>query len=434
MTYEEALAFIHGTYKFGSKLGLENIKLLLEKLGSPEKSLKFIHVAGTNGKGSTCAFIQSVLIEAGYSTGLYTSPFIETFNERIRVNHTLITSDELAQLTFKVKLKVDEMVCEGHQHPTEFEVVTAIAMLYYQMKQCDVVVLEVGLGGRLDATNVIETPLVSVITPLDYDHMEYLGHTLSAIAGEKAGIIKAGGTTVTYPQADEAQEVIRTVCYSQKNALVEVSFKDLEILSVEFGSLHFNYQETSYEIGLFAPYQAENAVVAIEVLKVLKDVHRFSLTDEHIASGLKKAKWIGRLEIVSDNPFIIIDGAHNMHGIRGLAKSIDVLGKAYRLVGIVGILKDKDVEGMINVISPYLDQVITTKPDNPRAMSAEDLATYFDASKVIGHYESIKEAVDKVYDLVPIADRPTLYLGFGSLYMIGDIRSHVQRRMSTSQK
>lgn len=427
MTYEEALAFIHGTYKFGSKLGLENIKVLLEKLGSPEKTLKFVHVAGTNGKGSTCAFIQSVLMEAGYLTGLYTSPFIETFNERIRVNHTLITSDELAQLTFKVKLMVEEMVAEGHQHPTEFEVVTAIAMLYYQMKQCDVVVLEVGLGGRLDATNVIETPLVSVITPLDYDHMEYLGHTLTAIAGEKAGIIKIGGKTVTYPQTEEAQAVIRSVCQSQKNALVEVSFKELEIQSVAFGSLHFKYQGMPYEIGLFAPYQAENAVVAIEVLKILREKHQFSLTDEHIALGLKRAKWIGRLEIVSEKPFIIIDGAHNMHGIRGLAKSIDVLGNDYRIVGIVGILKDKEVDGMIEVISPYLDQVITTKPDNPRAMSAETLATHFEASKVLGHYESIKEAVEKIYELDAIAETPTLYLGFGSLYMIGEIRSHAQR-------
>lgn len=427
MTYEEALAFIHGTYKFGSKLGLENIKVLLEKLGSPEKTLKFVHVAGTNGKGSTCAFIQSVLMEAGYLTGLYTSPFIETFNERIRVNHTLITSDELAQLTFKVKLMVEEMVAEGHQHPTEFEVVTAIAMLYYQMKQCDVVVLEVGLGGRLDATNVIETPLVSVITPLDYDHMEYLGHTLTAIAGEKAGIIKIGGKTVTYPQTEEAQAVIRSVCQSQKNALVEVSFKELEIQSVAFGSLHFKYQGMPYEIGLFAPYQAENAVVAIEVLKILREKHQFSLTDEHIALGLKRAKWIGRLEIVSEKPFIIIDGAHNMHGIRGLAKSIDVLGNDYRIVGIVGILKDKEVDGMIEVISPYLDQVITTKPDNPRAMSAETLATHFEASKVLGHYESIKEAVEKIYELDAMAETPTLYLGFGSLYMIGEIRSHAQR-------
>ena len=172
MTYEEALAFIHGTYKFGSKLGLENIKTLLERLGSPEKELKFIHVAGTNGKGSTCAFVQSLLIEAFNKTGLYTSPFIETFNERIRVNHTLITSDELALLTEKVKIQVEHMVSQGLQHPTEFEVVTAVAMLYYQMHHCDVVVLEVGLGGRLDATNVIDAPLVSVVTPLDYDHME----------------------------------------------------------------------------------------------------------------------------------------------------------------------------------------------------------------------------------------------------------------------
>jgi len=425
MTYDEAIAFIHGTYKFGSKLGLENIEALLELLGSPHKTLKFIHVAGTNGKGSTSAFIHSVLIEAGYKTGLYTSPFIETFNERIRVNHNLITSDELADFTGQVKSKIDYMIEQGYNHPTEFEVVTAIAMLYYQMHACDVVVLEVGLGGRLDATNAIETPLVSVITPLDFDHMEYLGNTIEAIAGEKSGIIKIGGITVSCPQLLGAMRVIESKCLEMNNTLYRVDFESLEITHQDFGNLSFNYLGDAYDITLFANYQAENATLAIETLKVLIKHHGFNITPTHIKSGLKKAQWIGRLEIVSKHPFVIIDGAHNLHGIKGLAKSIEALGKSYRIVGVVGILKDKDVDGMLKVITPYLDAVIVTKPDNPRAMAAEELVTHFQDVEVLNVCESISEAVTAMYahhSKNIEASNQTLYLAFGSLYMIGEVR------------
>lgn len=422
MTYEEAIAFIHGTYKFGSKLGLDNIKSLLELLGSPQKKLKFIHVAGTNGKGSTSAFIHSVLVEAGYKTGLYTSPFIETFNERMRVDHDLIKGNELAELTTVVKEKIETMVALGHQHPTEFEVVTAIAMLYYEKHKCDFVVLEVGLGGRLDATNAIDAPLISVITPIDYDHMEYLGNTLAEIAGEKAGIIKAGSVTVAYPQTDEVMRVIQGKCHETNSKLYMADFSNLEVRDISFGKLSFDYFNESYEIGLFAPYQAENAALAIEVIKCLRFEYGVVVTDDQLKQGLKNAKWIGRLEIVSESPFVIIDGAHNLHGIRGLAKSIDVLGADYRIVGIVGILKDKDVRGMLDIITPYLNEVITTKPDNPRAMSAVELAKYFEPSKVVGSFESISEAVAYARLCSEKDEVNTLYLAFGSLYMIGEVR------------
>lgn len=434
MTYEEAIAFIHGTYKFGSKLGLDNIKTLLELLGSPEKSLKFIHVAGTNGKGSTCAFIHSVLIEAGYKTGLYTSPFIETFNERIRVNHELISSDALALLTDKVKTQIEVMIANGYNHPTEFEVVTAIAMLYYQMHACDVVVLEVGLGGRLDATNAIDTPLVSVLTPLDYDHTEYLGSTLKEIAFEKSGIIKQEGITVSYPQEAEAMVVIRNKCNETNNTLIEVDFGTLQIKQVNFGGLTFDYKHTEYDIALFAPYQSENASVALEVIQVLINQYGFEITQNHIREGLKKARWIGRLEIVSEKPFIIIDGAHNLHGIKGLAKSIEALGSGYRIIGLVGILKDKDVDGMLKIISPYIDAVITTKPDNPRAMSAEELAEHFSDVPVLAHYDKISDAVNALYEMEVLEKEmgvKTLYLAFGSLYMIGEVRMIANKRQAS---
>lgn len=425
MTYEEALAFIHGTHKFGSKLGLDNIKTLLELLDSPEKSLKFIHVAGTNGKGSTCSFLHSILIEAGYKVGLYTSPFIETFNERMRVNHSLVTSDELTELTGLVKEKIDIMVSNGMNHPTEFEVVTAIAMLYFKKHHCDIVVLEVGLGGRLDATNVIESPLVSVITPLDFDHVEYLGDTIEKIAFEKAGIIKPQGFTVTYPQDVKALEVIREKCVACNNELTIVDYSTLRINSVDFGNLKFSYEDTQYELQLFAPYQPENAVMAIETIRVLIHRYGYGISQQAIQSGLAKTQWIGRLEIISNDPFIMIDGAHNLHGIRGLARSFDALKSNRKIVGIVGILKDKDVKGMLEVISPYLEGVIVTRPDNPRAMSSAELATYFDPKKVIAISDDISSAVDAMYRDNQAKSDETIYIAFGSLYMIGEVRTNV---------
>lgn len=427
MTHEEALSFIHGTYKFGSKLGLENIQQLLERLGSPQKKLKFIHVAGTNGKGSTSAFIHSVLVEAGYNTGLYTSPFIETFNERIRMNHTLITEDELAFFTNLVKIQIDLMVNEGCNHPTEFEVVTAIAMLYYLHHKCDVVVLEVGLGGRLDATNVIGTPLVSVITPLALDHTEYLGDTIEAIAFEKAGIVKQGGVTVTCPQSPTALEVIRNKCDEMKNKLYVVDFSTLEVLDVSLGNLKFKFQNKQYSISLFAPYQAENAALAIKTLELLTQYDEFKISEAFIRDGLMKTKWIGRLEIISNAPFVIIDGAHNQHGINGLVKSLDSLKNDYKVIGLVGILKDKDYEGMIGQIAPYLSAIIATRPDNPRALSSEALKGAFEkqGTEVIFNSDDIKEAVAKLHEVYTRSTEKIMFLAFGSLYMIGEVRTTI---------
>ena len=424
MTYEEAIAFIHGTYKFGSKLGLENIKTLLELLGSPQDSLKFIHVAGTNGKGSTCAFMHSILVEAGYKTGLYTSPFIETFNERMRINHDLITSEELAELTGLVKEKIDIMLQNGLNHPTEFEIVTAIAMLYYKKHACDLVVLEVGLGGRLDATNVINSPLVSVITPLDFDHTDYLGNTLEQIASEKAGIIKVEGITISYPQEKSAMKVIQDKCQVMQNTLLVADYSSLEIQELSFKGLTFNYYQSNYEISLFAPYQPENAVLALMTIRVLVEKYGYKVSEDSIREGLKKAKWIGRLEIVSEDPFLIIDGAHNLHGIKGLAKSIEAIRADHKIVGIVGILKDKDVKGMLEVITPYLDAVIITKPDNPRAMNSSELEQFFTSEKVIKSSDSISEAIEIIYQL---RDKNAIYIAFGSLYMIGEVRMFANR-------
>ncbi len=429
MNYAKALEFIHSTYKFGSKLGLENIKTLLDTLGNPQKNLKFVHVAGTNGKGSTSSMISHILIEAGYKTGLYTSPFIETFNERMRIDNVYITDEEIGELTETVKEKISWMLEQGYNHPTEFEVVTAIGMLYFAKHKCDVVVLEVGLGGRLDATNAIDQPMVSVITPIDMDHVEYLGDTIEKIAYEKAGIIKKDGITVMHPQVSGAELVIKEVCSVQNNNLIQADFKSLKVLETNLNHLVFEFKGNRYELGLIASYQAQNAAVAIETIEALKIYHGFDVSHESLVEGLRKTTWLARMEVVSREPLIIIDGAHNLHGIKGLATSLKPLKEQYHVIGVMGVLSDKDVEAMLNEISPYLDEVITTAPDNPRALHAKELSSRIGSIPVIGTFENIEEAVDFGMEQMKLSEKKSLMVVFGSLYMVGSARMRIMSLM-----
>jgi dihydrofolate synthase/folylpolyglutamate synthase len=425
MNYAKALEFIHSTYKFGSKLGLENIKTLLAALGNPQNELRFVHVAGTNGKGSTSSMISHILMESGYKTGLYTSPFIEQFNERMRIDNVYISDEEIGELTETVKEKIEWMLSKGYNHPTEFEVVTALGMLYFAKHKCDVVVLEVGLGGRLDATNAIEKPMVSVITPIDMDHMEYLGDTIEKIAFEKAGIIKKDGITIVHPQVRGAESVISDVCSNQNNKLIHVDFETLHVIETNLNHLVFEYKGNRYELGLIAPYQAQNAAVAIETINALKSYHGFVVSPESLAEGLRKTTWLARMEVISRNPLVIIDGAHNVHGIKGLAVSLSPLKANYHVIGIMGVLADKDVETMLAEISPYLDEVITTAPDNPRALHANDLAQRIMSVPVIGAFENIEEAVDFGLQTMEKVKKDTLLVVFGSLYMVGAARKRI---------
>lgn len=425
MNYAKALEFIHSTYKFGSKLGLENIKTLLDALGNPQKNLNFVHVAGTNGKGSTSSMISHILIEAGYKTGLYTSPFIETFNERMRIDNVYITDEEIGELTETVKEKIGWMLEQGYNHPTEFEVVTAIGMLYFAKHKCDVVVLEVGLGGRLDATNAIDQPMVSVITPIDMDHVEYLGDTIEKIAYEKAGIIKKDGITVMHPQVSGAELVIKEACSIQDNKLIQADFDTLKVLETNLNHLVFEFKGNRYELGLIASYQAQNAAVAIETIEALKIYHGFDVSHGSLVEGLRKTTWLARMEVVSREPLIIIDGAHNLHGIKGLATSLKPLKEQYHVIGVMGVLSDKDVEAMLHEISPYLDEVITTAPDNPRALHAKELSSRIGSVPVIGTFENIEEAVDFGMEQMNLSEKKSLMVVFGSLYMVGAARMRI---------
>lgn len=426
MNYREALEFIHNTNKFGSKLGLENIKHLLKKLGNPQNELSFIHVAGTNGKGSTSAMLHEILMTSGRMVGLYTSPFIEKFEERVRVNGEIISEEELAILTQMVKEAIEEMVAEGHNHPTEFEVVTAIGFLYFKKMACDIVILEVGLGGRLDATNVIEASLISVITPLDFDHMQFLGNTIDKIAFEKAGIIKENGVTVIHPQDELAESVIRETCIRLNNPLTVVSFEKAKWVESSFRGTIFEYEDEQYTLGLIAPYQMHNAIVAIEVIRQLNKHYDYGIDLACLKLGLKNTKWAGRMELISENPNVIIDGAHNLHGIKGLVDTVNLWKNKYELLALVGILEDKDVAGMLGEIKGTFTNVIVTEPDNYRAMKAHALAQKMDGFNVLSVEADIREAVHKAMTWAMASPETRLVLAFGSLYMLGDIKRAVR--------
>lgn len=421
MTYEEALDYIHGTLKFGVKLGLENMRLLLELMGNPHKDLKYIHVAGTNGKGSVTAFISSILMEAGYRVGVYTSPYIQRFTERIQVNRNEISPCDLARITAFVREKVELMVQRGANHPTEFEIVTAIAFKYFCEMGCDVVVLEVGLGGRFDSTNIIDKSIVSVITTISYDHMNILGSTLSEIAFEKAGIIKEDGEVLLYPQQEEVERVFVEAC-SKKNArLHKVSFDSVRINSFSIDGQEFDYgAQKSFHIGLLGEHQVRNAIIAIECARQVS--HKgFVIPETAIRRGLSGAKWPGRLEVLSKKPVFIIDGAHNREGANALSNFLKAYFPGKKILFILGVLKDKEYVSFIEACVPLAYGFVAVEPDSERALPASELAEnikpYCNNVSISG---KIEEAVKTSLEILP---DDGVICAFGSLYYIGEIRT-----------
>ncbi|EPZ53829.1 bifunctional FolC family protein [[Clostridium] sordellii ATCC 9714] len=328
MNYNEALKFIHESHKFGMRLGLENIKKLLELLGNPQDNLKIIHVAGTNGKGSTCSFISTILKKSGYKVGLYTSPFLETFTERIRVNGENIPENEVGNIVNIIKEKIEIMVKEGHDYPTEFEIVTAMAFYYFNKEKVDFVALEVGLGGRYDATNVIEKPIATVITSISLDHVGILGDTLDKIAFEKGGIIKENCDVIVYPQKNEASEVLKEICNEKNAKYIECDFKDITLKESNINFQKFdciinNKEYKDLQINLIGDHQVKNSVVALTTIELIKNKLEILISEEDLRKGLMETKWPGRIEKIKENPMFIIDGAHNEEGAESLAKSID---------------------------------------------------------------------------------------------------------------
>lgn len=431
MNYKEALEYIHGTRKFGSKLGLQNITRLLQLLDNPQEKLKFIHVAGTNGKGSTSSFISNILVEEGYNVGLFTSPYLEVFNERIRINNMNISDDRLGDITEKVKAGSDRMILEGYNHPTEFEIVTAIAFLYYFEEKADIVVLEVGLGGRFDSTNVINKSLASVITSISLDHMDILGDTIDKIAYEKAGIIKTEGRVISYIQEKAAEEVLIDVSKEKKAQLDFIRLNDINIKECnDKGSIFdFNFQGNKYEnlkINIIGRHQIYNASLALECILILNESENIKVSENSIRNGLEKSRWMGRLEMISEEPRVLIDGAHNIQGVQALVESIENIFTYNRLILIIGLLKDKDVEQIVSIIAPKVDRILTTEPGNPRKISAKDLSVIVNKYNDDFEYkENIKDAIELSYKEYKEND---LILVSGSLYLIGEVRKIIKNR------
>lgn len=373
MNYAEVLDYIENTQKFGSILGLERISKLLEMMGNPQKKMKFIHVAGTNGKGSTCAFLESVLTQAGYKVGVYTSPSFLKFTDRIRIGKQDMDENKMAEIMTRIKYNIDEMILAGYQSPTEFEIITALGFLYFYEENCDLVILEVGLGGRLDSTNVIDAPLVSVITPIDYDHMDILGNTLEEIAGEKAGILKPGTELVLYPQKSEAERVILSKAEELQIPVHSVSFKKCRIQRFDGICQSFSYEGEDYQLSLLGEHQVRNAVVAIETLYALEK-HGFRIPHEALVKGLNTAKWPGRFEILRKDPTVIIDGAHNVQGVQILTENLMKYYKDKKVIFIFGVLKDKMYKEMILPLLPLAKEFLLITVPNSRALSAEELS------------------------------------------------------------
>lgn len=373
----DPVAWINTPRWQASRLGLSRMVDLLERLGRPQDELRFMHVAGTNGKGSVCAYVASVLQAAGYKVGLFTSPFILCFEERIRVNGENITGEELARAVAAVRPAAAAVEAACGDHPTEFELMAAVAFEHFRAVGCDIVVLEVGLGGRLDATNVIETPEASVICRIGLDHTDLLGDTLAAIAGEKAGIVKAGAPVVSWPQESEAMAVIEAVAAERGCELFVPDFGDLSVEPLAGAALRrFSWKGRGFETRLLGSYQPFNAALALTAVDVLRG-RGWAISDEAAFAGIASARWPGRFEVVDTAPLTIVDGGHNPQGAEALAASLaDLLGEEGRasVDFALGVLADKDYPAMVRAVAPWARSFSVYAPKSPRALAVDELA------------------------------------------------------------
>ena len=404
MNYEQALAKIHAFDKFGTRLGLQRVSALLHALGDPQEKLQFIHIAGTNGKGSVSTMLSEIFRAEGKTVGLYTSPYVLDFRERMQINGEMIGKAALAAHAAQVFRAVEHM----EDTPTEFEIVTATAMLYFAENACDLVVLEVGLGGIYDATNVIGTPLASVICSIAFDHTEYLGDTLSSIAANKAGIIKEGGLTVlAFGQAPEVVEVIERTAREKHNRFYECENK-----TRSYSGKAFFYKDKLYELSMLGFHQMQNAVTAIETAKLL------GASDTSIFKGVRAARLPARMELVSRSPDVIIDGAHNKAGIDTLCKSMRHFFSDKKIIALTAMMADKQWQESLLEIERIADEVVATKASNPRSLEAARIGAFLHCKSFENPMEAFTYARER-------ADENTIILVCGSLYLAADLRKYI---------
>lgn len=427
MNYKESRVYLDELSRYGSVLGLDSMRELLHRLGDPQDELKFIHVAGTNGKGSILSYLSSILIQAGYTTGCYFSPWLFEYGEQFQVNGVHITDDELARHTTEIAEAISSMEIDGLNSPTLFEAETALAMVYFKSRGCDFVVLETGLGGRGDATNVVSTTLVEVITPISKDHMAFLGETIREIAGEKAGIIKPDTIAVSAKQHADAEEVLAAKCDELGSELRVVDDAAIEPLSYGIGEQCFNYSSwKDVTISLAGVHQFSNASLAILAIEALRD-KGFIIPDKAIYDGIKAARWFGRFTELAKEPTVIIDGAHNESAAIALESSICQYFGDKKVILVIGVFKDKEYNKLLSHLVPLSKQVITVEtPNNDRAMPAHELREKALAySEHVEAAESICQGMEKAY---AYASRDDVILICGSLSFLGDVKRIVERR------
>ena len=416
MTIDQALSYILSVSWKGSVPGLERTQELLRRLGNPEKQLKFVHIGGTNGKGSTAAMTASILKEAGYKTGMYTSPHLYKFHERIQVNGVCISDADLAAVTEYVKPFAETM----EDLPTEFELVFCIAAEYFKRVGCDIVVLEVGMGGALDATNVIEVPEVAVLTNIGLDHTGFLGNTVEEIALTKAGIFKEGGTAVLYPNEPSVEKVLAEVCAQRNVKLYKADFESLCSVSHSLeGQVFHCGQYKDLRLPLLGEHQLYNAAVVLKIMDVLQE-KGWQITQAHIRAGLANVTWPGRFDIASCDPLFIIDGGHNPQCFDALMKNIRDYLADRKIIALTGVLADKDYSEMYRPVLPYIHEFVCITPPNERKLEAADLAAHL--RRVGAKAEPAGSIARGVAMAREKAGTDGVVLCFGSLYSIGQIR------------
>lgn len=429
MNYREAIEYLEGLQRYGCVPGLSSIRQLCMRLGNPQNELKFVHIAGTNGKGSVLAYLSTVLQKAGYKVGRYFSPTLTDYRERFQINGKMIPKAQFGGYVEQVKEAASQMAAEGLPHPTQFEVDTALSFLYFLDKKCDIVVLEAGLGGLTDATNLIETTVCAVIASVSMDHMAVLGSSLEKIALQKAGIIKEHCTVISCGQKEEAMQVIRQEAARHG---CELFIADVNCAKgIKYGLTKQRFTYGGYkdlEITLAGQYQIANAVLAVEVAKVL-NASGFSIPEKALREGLYQTKWPGRFQVIEGRPLFVVDGAHNEDAALMLAQSVKFYFSQKKLIYIMGILADKEYDKIIKITVPYAEQIITvTPPHNRRALSGYELAQAVRAyHPCVTVADSLQEAVE-IACLLAEGEKDAVVVAFGSLSFLGELTDMIEHK------
>ena len=433
MDWNDAIALLHGANWKHTKIGLERMRDFMHALGDPQENLHYVHIAGTNGKGSACVMTQSILTAAGFRTGLYISPHLDQFNERLSIDGQMISDADLRRLAARVRTAAETL----GEEPTDFEMITALAFCYFEEQHCDLVVLEVGMGGRLDATNVISHPEVCAIMHIGLDHTEFLGDTVEKVAAEKAGILKPGADCVLYHQLPGVMEVVhKRFADVNPDAAARLITTDPTAFTARARTIDgqvFDYRNRpELRIQLLGNYQMENAMAVLDIIDCL--IRRgWGITENAIRAGLARAVWPGRFEVLSRDPLLIVDGAHNPNGVEALVDTIRAYFPDQKINFVMGVMKDKDYHTMLRLIAPYAARFITELPDAHRALRPEalksEIRAYFDGP--VETADSVTAAVERAMEIAEGTDVITIC--FGSLYQVAEIRNYfISSSRSTS--